>query len=300
MGLIGAVFDNDQLLLSRRGDLNVWALPGGRLDTGERLADAAAREVLEETGLSVKADEPLGLYYLAGWRRMNILYRAVPHGGRLRRTNETRDNRYFPVNALPPMPLSIIAEDAGKMIKGGARPQPRIVDTPAREMRRLRFRLRMRYVWNLLRGRPEPKFPRFEVSAAALIWNEPGHRVLTFRGKNDLRSLPRLTCDGDSAPWEQLGAMIDERTGISAPLQWIGIWQDATRNRFEFVFQAVVQIHDLFRAGEWSSRLNTVFDDRDAKYVARSKPLVQPVPVWTIDYVAPAVQPGDTIRGERR
>src|SRR4051794_36607498 len=41
-----------QLLLIRRTDNGLWALPGGAQEIGERIADAAARETLEETGIS--------------------------------------------------------------------------------------------------------------------------------------------------------------------------------------------------------------------------------------------------------
>lgn len=296
LGVLGAVVDNGQLLLSRRSDLNVWALPGGRLDAGERLTDAAAREVFEETGLTARLDEPLGLYYLAGWQRMNILFGGTRRGGTLRKTEETRDNRFFPASALPALPLPIIADDAAAFALSGVRPLPRIIETPKAEMRRLRRKLALRYVWNALRGRPEPKFPRFSVSAAAVIWNEQARRVLTLRGKNDLRALPRLTCHGDSAPWQQLGEMIEERTGITAALRWSGVWQDAPRSRFEFVFQAIIPDRELFRAGEWTSPRNGAFDDRDARYVARAKLSADAEPVWILDHVPPAVKPGDTIR----
>lgn len=47
----------DQVLLIRRGTpprLGEWSLPGGRIEPGERAADAALRELREETG--VEAD----------------------------------------------------------------------------------------------------------------------------------------------------------------------------------------------------------------------------------------------------
>ena len=60
---VGAlVFREGAVLMVRRGrppSRDVWAVPGGRVELGESLAEAAEREVHEETGIEVRAGEPV-------------------------------------------------------------------------------------------------------------------------------------------------------------------------------------------------------------------------------------------------
>ncbi len=60
---VGAlVLHHDHVLLVRRStppEAGRWSFPGGRVEPGERMADAAAREVWEETGLDVEIDRPV-------------------------------------------------------------------------------------------------------------------------------------------------------------------------------------------------------------------------------------------------
>lgn len=54
--------DRDRVLLVKHGDVNAWTTPGGAVDPEERLADAAVREMWEETGLHVELVGVLGVY----------------------------------------------------------------------------------------------------------------------------------------------------------------------------------------------------------------------------------------------
>jgi mutator protein MutT len=57
-----AVRRGDEVLLARRARpplMSLWSFPGGLVETGERLEEAAAREVREETGLEVEILAPI-------------------------------------------------------------------------------------------------------------------------------------------------------------------------------------------------------------------------------------------------
>lgn len=91
----GVVLDHDgpggapRVLLARRGRApgkGRWSLPGGRVEAGERLSDAVAREILEETGLAV---EVLGLVEVVeiieeAYHYVILDYLCRPVGGSLR------------------------------------------------------------------------------------------------------------------------------------------------------------------------------------------------------------------------
>lgn len=62
LGVSTLVRRNGAVLLVRRGQAplaDIWALPGGRVEFGEALAAAAAREVLEETAVTVTITGPI-------------------------------------------------------------------------------------------------------------------------------------------------------------------------------------------------------------------------------------------------
>jgi ADP-ribose pyrophosphatase YjhB (NUDIX family) len=55
--------DQDRVLVLRRqGEQELWSVPGGSMDPGERLDEAVVREVREETGLEVVPVALIGVY----------------------------------------------------------------------------------------------------------------------------------------------------------------------------------------------------------------------------------------------
>jgi 8-oxo-dGTP diphosphatase len=60
VGVSTLVSDGERVLLVKRGRgtyAGLWAFPGGKVEFGESLAEAAAREVSEETGIAVEIGE---------------------------------------------------------------------------------------------------------------------------------------------------------------------------------------------------------------------------------------------------
>ena len=65
IGVGALIFQRDRILMAQRGKDPLkgwWSLPGGALETGESLAEAVKREVLEETGLEVRPLEVFEIF----------------------------------------------------------------------------------------------------------------------------------------------------------------------------------------------------------------------------------------------
>ena len=99
-----------ELLLIRRNNepgRGRWALPGGYVERGEPVEEAVAREVLEETGLTVRVQGLVGLYSEAGSPLVLAAYAAEAAGGdgELLQgpTREVQQVAFFPRDALPDM-----------------------------------------------------------------------------------------------------------------------------------------------------------------------------------------------------
>lgn len=61
---VNVVVENEhgEILMIRRSDNGNWALPGGAIDLGESMTQAAVREVKEETGIDCEITGLIGIY----------------------------------------------------------------------------------------------------------------------------------------------------------------------------------------------------------------------------------------------
>ncbi|GLU49001.1 NUDIX hydrolase [Nocardiopsis ansamitocini] len=102
-----AVFDSKgRLLMQRRVDNGLWALPGGVLEPTESLPEAAVRKTREETGIDIEITGLVGTYtdprhiiaYTDGEvrRQFNICFRGRPVGGLLAVSDESVVVRWIP------------------------------------------------------------------------------------------------------------------------------------------------------------------------------------------------------------
>ncbi len=98
------VIHENQILLTKREDFEVWCLPSGGVEAGESLAQAARRETREETGLEVELKSLVGVYSRIGALPDThaALFTAVPTAGTLRpQPGETIEVRFFPFDEIP-------------------------------------------------------------------------------------------------------------------------------------------------------------------------------------------------------
>jgi ADP-ribose pyrophosphatase YjhB (NUDIX family) len=103
--------DEDRIVLIRRRDNDLWALPGGGMELGESIIDTAVREVKEETGLDVEVTGLIGVYtnprhvmaYTDGEVRQqfSLCFTTRLVGGALRVDSESTDIAWIDPQDIP-------------------------------------------------------------------------------------------------------------------------------------------------------------------------------------------------------
>lgn len=93
--------DADRLLMVRRGRgpaAGAWAIPGGRVEPGEALAEAVVREVREETGIEVVCGPMLGWVERIddGDHQVVLAFEVTPLAGDLRAGSDAAEAEWVP------------------------------------------------------------------------------------------------------------------------------------------------------------------------------------------------------------
>ena len=95
---------NGGIVLLQRGvepAIGKWVFPGGYVDRGESVRDAAVRETKEESELDVKLGPLLNVYSYPRSPNVIVVYSAQVVGGTLTAADESTDARVFPAKEIP-------------------------------------------------------------------------------------------------------------------------------------------------------------------------------------------------------
>ncbi len=107
------VNQREEALLQLRRDSQTWAPPSGSVEPGETVADAAIREVYEETGVTVQLQRVVAVLSGAEYQTtypngdqlasVTTVFRCAPRDDSPPRVNddESLEIRYFAIDALP-------------------------------------------------------------------------------------------------------------------------------------------------------------------------------------------------------
>ena len=105
------VNDAGEILMIRRTDNDNWAVPGGAIDLGESVAQAAVRETVEESGIECEITGIVGIYsdpkhvllYTSNGevrQEFSIVLTARPLSGQPTPSSETSEVRWVPVSEV--------------------------------------------------------------------------------------------------------------------------------------------------------------------------------------------------------
>jgi len=115
----GVILKEHQILLIKRKNepfKGKWALPGGFVEYGEKTEEAVIREIFEETGLTTKISDLVGVYSDPNrdprGHTISVVYKVNILGGDLESGDDAADAKFFNTNQLP-----LLSFDHDKIIK---------------------------------------------------------------------------------------------------------------------------------------------------------------------------------------
>jgi 8-oxo-dGTP diphosphatase len=122
------VVENSSILLIKRKNdpyQGSWALPGGFVEYGETVENAAVRETKEETGIDVKLKELVGVYSDPDrdprGHTITVCFLGSNIGGMLKSATDADDAKYFDLNTIKTLDLAFdherIIQDSLKLLK---------------------------------------------------------------------------------------------------------------------------------------------------------------------------------------
>src|SRR6266849_8301203 len=104
--------ESNRILLGQRNkdpQRGFWVIPGGKIHAFERIAEAAAREIHEETGLAVEVGEPFRVYEIVNppnEHRIVIYSWAKVIGGTPKASDDLLDVKFFSPEELQHISLT--------------------------------------------------------------------------------------------------------------------------------------------------------------------------------------------------
>ncbi|MGE7781094.1 NUDIX hydrolase [Peribacillus sp. NPDC097264] len=84
-------------ILLIKGPMRGWEMPGGQVEEGESLKEAAIRETKEETGMDIEVLKFCGIFQNVEESICNTLFLAKPVGGTVTTSPESLEVGYYPI-----------------------------------------------------------------------------------------------------------------------------------------------------------------------------------------------------------
>jgi len=102
IGAFGVILNEERkVLLCHRTDMDLWNLPGGRVEENESPWEAVIREIREETGLNARIIKLTGIYTKENSNDIVFNFLCEKTGGELTLNDEADEIGYFSIDEIP-------------------------------------------------------------------------------------------------------------------------------------------------------------------------------------------------------